>query len=85
VAVTYEAGPKTDRHDARRLARLLHIGEISGIRVPTVAEEDARDLVPARDQARSDLMRARNRLSKLLLRHGIAYSGGPTWNGVQER
>ena len=76
---------KTDRRDARRLARLLHIGEIGGIRVPTVMEEDARDLVRARDQARSDLMRARNRLSKLLLRHGIVYCGGSTWNGVHER
>jgi len=76
---------KTDRRDARRLARLLHIGEVGGIRVPSVAEEDARDLVRSRDQARGDLMRARNRLSKLLLRHGIVYCGGSTWNGVHER
>jgi transposase len=76
---------KTDRRDARRLARLLHIGEIGGIRIPTIVEEDARDLVRAREAARSDLMRARHRLSKLLLRHGIVYSGGKTWNGVHER
>jgi transposase len=76
---------KTDRRDARRLARLLHIGEITGIRVPTVAEEDARDLVRAREAVRGDLMRARHRLSKLLLRHGIVYCGGKTWNGVHER
>jgi transposase len=76
---------KTDRRDARRLARLLHIGELTGIRIPTVVEEDARDLVRAREAARADLMRARHRLSKLLLRHGIVYSGGKTWNGVHER
>jgi transposase len=76
---------KTDRRDARRMARLLHIGEITGIRVPTVVEEDARDLFRARDDTRVDLMRARHRLSKLLLRHGIVYSGGKTWNGVHER
>ena len=76
---------KTDRRDARRLARLLHIGEIGGIRIPSVAEEDARDLVRARDAARADLMRARHRLSKLLLRHGIVYYGGRAWTGVHER
>jgi transposase len=63
---------KTDRRDARRLARLLHIGEITGVRVPTVVEEDARDLVRAREDARADLMRARHRCSKLLLRQGTA-------------
>jgi transposase len=36
---------KTDRRDAERLARLLRIGELPGVRVPTVAEEAARDLV----------------------------------------
>jgi transposase len=76
---------KTDRRDARRLARLLHIGEASGIRIPTVVEEDARDLVRARDDARADLMRARHRLSKLLLRHGIVYSGGHAWTGEHQR
>jgi transposase len=76
---------RTDRRDARRLARLLHIGEITGIRIPTEAEEDARDLVRTRDDARVDLARARHRLSKLLLRHGIVYCGGQAWNGVHER
>ena len=38
---------KTDRRDARRLARLLRIGEVTAIRVPTVVEEDGPDQVPA--------------------------------------
>jgi transposase len=75
---------KTDRRDARRLARLLHIGEISGIRVPTPVQESARDLVRAREAVRADLMRARHRCSKLLLRHGIVYSGGAAWTGAHE-
>lgn len=64
---------KTDRRDAERLARLLRLGEITPIRVPTLEEEAARDLVRAREDARGDLMRARHRLSKLLLRHGLVY------------
>lgn len=64
---------KTDRRDAVRLARLLRLGELVGVRVPTVEEEAARDLVRAREDARGDLMRARHRLSKLLLRRGLVW------------
>ncbi len=64
---------KTDRRDAERLARLLRLGEITPVRVPAPEEEAARDLVRAREDARGDLMRARHRLSKLLLRHGMVY------------
>ena len=49
--------------------------------VPTVDQEAARDLVRAREDCRGDLMRARHRLSKLLLRHGLVYSGGAAWTG----
>src|SRR5712691_5372614 len=64
---------KTDRRDAERLARLLRLGELVPVRVPEPCEEAARDLVRAREDARGDLMRARHRLSKLLLRHGLVY------------
>lgn len=64
---------KTDRRDAERLARLLRLGELVAVRVPEPHEEAARDLVRAREDARGDLMRARHRLSKLLLRHGLVY------------
>jgi transposase len=64
---------KTDRRDAERLARLLRLGELVPVRVPEPHEEAARDLVRAREDARGDLMRARHRLSKLLLRHELVY------------
>ncbi len=38
----------------------------------------------AREDARADLMRARHRVSKLLLRQGIVYSGGAAWTGEHE-
>src|SRR5581483_440589 len=64
---------KTDRRDAERLARLLRLGELVAVRVPEPHEEAARDLVRAREDVRGELMRARHRLSKLLLRHGLVY------------
>ena len=67
---------KNDRRDAERLARLLRAGELVAVAVPSVADEGARDLVRAREDARADLMRARHRLSKMLLRYGRVYDKG---------
>src|SRR4051794_14481103 len=75
---------KTDARDALLLARLLRLDEIVPVRVPTVAQESARDLVRAREDARADLMRVRHRISKLLLRHGHVYAGGEAWTGKHE-
>ncbi len=76
---------KTDAKDALHLARLLRLDEITPVAVPSVEQEAARDLVRAREDCRGDLMRARHRLSKLLLRHGIVYYGGAAWTGKHDR
>jgi hypothetical protein len=75
---------KTDRRDAERLARLLRLGDLVAVRVPAPHEEAARDLVRAREDTRGDLMRARQRLSKLLLRHGLVYDGR-AWTREHDR
>jgi transposase len=66
---------KTDRRDAERLLRLLMIGGLHPVRVPTPEEEALRDLVRAREDLRGDLMRARHRVAKLLLRHDLRFEG----------
>jgi transposase len=76
---------KTDARDALLLARLLRLDDIVAVRVPTVAQESARDLVRAREDVRVDLMRVRHRISKLLLRHGHVYYGGDAWTGKHEQ
>lgn len=70
---------KTDAKDAALLARLLLHDDLAEVRVPSVSQEAARDLVRFRNDIRFDLMSERNRLSKLLLRHGHVYAGGTTW------
>jgi transposase len=72
---------KTDRRDAELLVRLLFAGKLHPVRVPGDEEEALRDLVRAREAVRVDLMRARHRLSKLLLRHGIRFEDGAAWTG----
>ena len=75
---------KTDARDAEHLCRLLRLDEIVEVIVPDIEQEAARDLVRAREDVRGDLMRARHRVLKLLLRHGIIYAGGKTWTGAHE-
>src|SRR5580693_3425750 len=71
---------KTDQRDAERLVRLLMIGGLHAVRVPSGEEEALRDLVRTREDIRGDLMRARHRLGKLLLRHDVRYDGtGDNW------
>jgi transposase len=77
---------KTDRRDAVRLARLLAAGELRFAFVPTVADERFRDLTRSIEDARGDLMRARHRLSKFLLRRGEHYPGpGRAWTAAHLR
>jgi len=61
---------KTDRRDARKLARSYRAGDLTAVWVPDEAHEALRDLVRAREAAKQDQLRARHRLSKFLLRHG---------------
>jgi transposase len=77
---------KTDRRDAIRLVRLLAAGELRFVFVPTVQDEHFRDLVRCIEDVRGDLMRARHRLGKFLLRHGQRYPGpGSAWTGKHLR
>jgi len=74
---------KTDRTDARGLARLHRAGELVAVRVPTPAEEALRDLVRTREDLKSDLRIARQRIRSLLLRYGRRYPAGSGRWGVR--
>ena len=71
---------KTDRKDAELLARLLLAGQLAGVYVPDGWLESVRHLARRREQVRGDVMRARHRVSKLLLVHGRVYGEPTTWN-----
>jgi transposase len=64
---------KTDRIDARNLARLHRAGELTSIRVPTAEQEAVRDLIRCREDVKGDRRRAIQRLKSFLLRHGCRY------------
>jgi transposase len=67
---------KTDRIDARNLAKLHRAGELTPVRVPTTAEEAVRDLIRVREEVKSDRRIARQRIRSFLLRYGKRYPAG---------
>ena len=67
---------KNDRNDAEFLARMLSVGNVVEVWVPDDECEAARDLTRALEDARDDLSRAKQRLSKFLLRHGSPSTRG---------
>lgn len=64
---------KNDKRDAAFLARMLACHNIVEVFIPTEEIEAVRDLSRALDDARIDLQRARQRLSKFLLRRGYVF------------
>jgi transposase len=70
---------KTDRRDAEKLARLHRAGELTTIRIPSREEEAARDLPRTREDVLADRLRARNRMSKFLLRQGRVFNETKSW------
>jgi transposase len=70
---------KTNRRDASKLAKLYRAGELTLITVPDATHEGLRDLVRARRAVQRDVLRARQQLNHLLLRHGERYREGAQW------
>ena len=71
---------KTDKRDARALARLLRAGDLTAVYVPEPTDEAIRDLCRARTDAIDDQRRCRFRLKAFLLRHGYRYQGKANWS-----
>lgn len=70
---------KTDKRDARKLAKLLKAGLLTFVHPPNEREEAVRDLTRAREDAKKDLMAARHRISKMLLRYGLRFTETKNW------
>ncbi len=71
---------KTDRRDARNLAKLLRAGELTAVHVPDQEDEAMRDLVRCREDAVENAKRSKQRLKAFLLRHGRTYHRHVRWN-----
>ncbi len=70
---------KTDRREARMLAKLLRNGEAPGVHVPEPCDEAVRDYLRARADLKMELKRYRQRLQNLLIRHGHIFTESRNW------
>ncbi|MCG8601890.1 MAG: IS110 family transposase [Verrucomicrobiales bacterium] len=70
---------KTDKRDARKLARLHRAGELAAIHIPEARDEAVRDLCRARTDAMQALSRAKQQLGMFMLRNGYRYDGKTNW------
>jgi transposase len=66
---------KTNRRDARSLARLDRSGELTAVWVPDESQEAIRDLVRCRKDFKEQQRMVRQRLGAFLLRHGRIFDG----------
>jgi transposase len=71
---------KTDRLDAKALAKLYRSGELTSITIPEKEQESLRDLIRAREDALENQQRARHRLLRFVMRRGIRYGLGKNWS-----
>ena len=76
---------KTDKRDAKKIAKLFRNGDITEVRVPPALDEAVRDVCRARTDASDDLARAKQRLNAFLLRRGFRYSGKSRWTPAHMR
>ena len=76
---------KTDRSDARQLARLARSGDRTVVYVPQVQDEAMRDRTRARAAAISALQDAQCRLKAFVLRHDSHSTGRANWGPAHLR
>jgi transposase len=70
---------KTDKLDARKIAREFRNGDVTEVRVPPSSDQAVRDVARARTDAVDDLSRAKQRLKSFLLANGHRYQGSAHW------
>jgi transposase len=70
---------KNDKRDSLMLARMLSLGQVTRVRVPTEVQEALRDLSRARQQASKELAHAKQRVNALMLRRGLYYPEKKRW------
>ncbi len=76
---------KTDRLDARKLARLHRAGELVAVHIPDVEDEAVRDVCRGRTDAVNEVKRTKQQLQGFMLRNGYRYKGTANWTEAHMR
>ena len=76
---------RTDKRDARKLARLHRAGELTAVHIPDVEDEVIRDVCRGRTDAVQEVKRCKQQLLGFLLRNGYRYTGKAHWTEAHMR
>jgi len=70
---------KTDKRDAKKLAKLLRSNDLAAVYIPDPADEVIRDVCRGRTDAVNERQRCQKQLGAFLLRNGYHYTGATRW------
>ena len=76
---------KTDRRDAKSLAKNLRNEEVTSVYIPSEEDEAVRDYLRMYEDFKADLKKAKQRLNSFLMRYGIKYGDGNKWTKKHEK
>jgi len=66
---------KTDKRDAKKLARFYRTGDLTEVHIPTEEEESVRSLVRCRETILKEVIQSKNYVLKFLKLRGLRFSG----------
>ena len=76
---------KTDRRDARTLAKALRNGDVHNVYVPTKQDESVRDYLRMYEDVKGNVKRVKQRILGFLLRKGIRYTDSGNWTAAHRK
>ena len=72
LPVIYRSTKKNDKEDSYKLARALHLGELSEVYLPSAEIDDLRSMTRYRKSTGEEITMLKNRIHATLTRHGIS-------------
>ena len=72
LPVIYRSTKKNDKEDSYKLARTLHLGELSEVYLPSAEIDDLRSMTRYRKSTGEEITMLKNRIHATLTRHGIS-------------
>ena len=72
LALIYNSPKKSDREDSYKLAKLLRLGELPEVHLPSEYTDDLKSLVRYRKSLGEEVTMIKNRIHALLTMHGIS-------------
>ncbi|MCL4328951.1 MAG: IS110 family transposase [Candidatus Thermoplasmatota archaeon] len=86
LALIFDTAKKNDREDSYKLAKLLRLGELPEVHLPSRFSDDLRSIVRYRKSLGEEIAMLKNRVHAILARNGILINASDTFGrrGLRE-